>query len=87
MLRALQMLLIVCLLSAVLGRSRAEDQEAVTFEAADLSEAHAPDLEDEMKSMESLLHWAIGEPCHACMATWGHGVLQYYWDDPQQAAI
>ena len=37
-----------------------QDAEPVTFEAADLSEAHAPDLEEEMKSMESLLHWAIG---------------------------
>ena len=32
---------------------------AITYEAADLSEAHAPGLEEEMRSMESLLHWAI----------------------------
>jgi hypothetical protein len=34
--------------------------EAIMFEAADLSEAHSPEQEEETRSMESLLHWAIG---------------------------
>ena len=37
---------------------------AITYEAADLSEAHAPGLEEEMRSMESLLHWAICKSLH-----------------------
>ena len=39
---------------------------AILYEATDLSEAYAPPgLEEEMRSMESLLHWAICGPQRA----------------------
>lgn len=31
------------------------------YEAVDLAEAHPADAAEEARSMESLLHWAIGE--------------------------
>ena len=43
-----------------------ESEDAITFEAADLSDAHPPELENEVNRMESLLHWAIGEVLSAC---------------------
>ena len=55
-----RILIIGCCLLLGSSAVHPQDAEPVTFEAADLSEAHTPDLEEEMKSMESLLHWAIG---------------------------
>lgn len=48
---------------------------AITYEAADLSEAHAPGLEEEMRSMESLLHWAICKSA-ATVCMWEGGRQQ-----------
>ncbi|GAX83519.1 hypothetical protein CEUSTIGMA_g10944.t1 [Chlamydomonas eustigma] len=50
---------LLLLTSSVRPGVRADFGEAIMFEAADLSEAHSPDQEEEARNMESLLHWAI----------------------------
>lgn len=54
-------LLVALLALASSTFARIDEDEAVMFEAADLSEAHPPELAEELRGMESLLHWAIGE--------------------------
>lgn len=54
----------------LLRHSRCDFGDAVVYEAVDLSAAHDEDREEEAKSIESLLHWAIGRDraiASACM--------------------